>query len=61
MKLTGRGIALIGLLMGSGILIGMGIQDTVCYEDEVIVWDNHSHSKCVPVDDLVDWMNEQND
>ena len=24
-----------------------------CFEDEAIVWENDSHSKCVPLEDLV--------
>ena len=27
-----------------------------CYEDEVIIWHNDSHSKCWPIDDI--WMLE---
>ena len=30
-----------------------------CYEDEVIIWHDNSHSKCWPIDDI--WMLEEID
>jgi len=50
----------IGLLLTVALLLGQELQQLrlnqspVCYEDEAIVWQDDSHSLCVPIDDIVD-------
>jgi len=53
-------VSLISLAFIAGLMVGSANQHRIeqqfvnCYEDEVIIWRNDSHSTCWPVDDL--WM-----